>query len=95
MRRREYQSELDKVRVGDLVISYDFPYVTDCYAKGIVEKIAEWEHCGCGGDHFHIRVIEDVWINEIVEGCDARKWVFPAKDGVNKTSIKICRGEDL
>lgn len=71
-------NDLDKLQVGQRVISYDFPYIIDCYVEGIIREIKPWDGCPCGVNHIHIEVIEDVWNGELVKEDEMRKWVYPA-----------------
>lgn len=74
----EFENDINNLQVGQRVISYDFPFVLDCYAEGIIRHIGPWDNCPCGSNHIHIEVIEDVWNGELQQEDEMRTWVYPA-----------------
>jgi hypothetical protein len=79
-----------KIKVGNLVRSYDFEHDRKCYVEGFVEGFKKVEGC----TRYEIRVTRKVWGGEEIEEPRQTR-VYPPLNGTPRLFGGECSGVEL
>lgn len=93
---RPINEPIDDVKVGDRVMSFDFPGVDDCYAVGVVEEIGKFDFGDC--QHYKIKVEKyvldgvDYVPGDKTKRANIPEYVYPPMNGVPSWLGSVCNG---
>ena len=85
------------IKAGDLVRSYDFKHIRNCYVEGVVVGVYPEGRRDIGLSHpcYRIHVARRVWDGDSCPANGPDDYVYPPINGTRTWMDEVCNGVEL